>query len=67
MTRGEEMKKRVKNKDNEREDNKDESEKCSSDTTPEKLSKGKKTVTNGIKESEKMFVELEEKHMEFEE
>ena len=29
--------------------------------------KAMKTATDGLKESEKMYVELEEKHMEFEE
>ena len=31
------------------------------------MTKAMKTVTDGLKESEKMYVELEEKHMEFEE
>ena len=31
------------------------------------MTKAMKRVTDGLKESEKMYVELEEKHMEFEE
>ena len=31
------------------------------------MTKAMKTATDGLKESEKMYVELEEKHMKFEE
>jgi len=31
------------------------------------MAKAMKTMTDGIKESEKMFIDLEEKHMKFEE